>query len=325
MFLAAAGERTKQIKLGTGVVSLPYHHPLLVADRIVQLDHMTNGRAIFGTGPGALTVDAAMLGLNPLILRERQDEALGILLPLLRGEEVTYECEWFKINKGVLQILPLQENMEIVAASSVSPSGMRLAGKHGLGVISLATSAAAGSKALAKQWDFAEEAARQHGKTVDRSQWRILLHFHLADSVKQAEAEAGRGYQHWHNDYIIASLTTDGKGRVEDLGELLAQTKSDEVGKGRTVIIGTPDEAIKAIRNLYELTGGFGAVLGLAHDWADLHAQRRSWELFARYVIPEINGFTRGLKASFDYTVKNRMELMTPQYAAIAKASEAKK
>src|SRR5215203_6679394 len=53
MFLATAGERTKRIKLGTGVVSLPYHHPFNVAQRMVQLDHMTGGRAIFGSGPGA--------------------------------------------------------------------------------------------------------------------------------------------------------------------------------------------------------------------------------------------------------------------------------
>src|SRR5262249_19842176 len=57
MFLAAAGERSKRIKLATGVVSLPYHHPYNVAQRMVQLDHMTGGRAIFGSGPGALASD----------------------------------------------------------------------------------------------------------------------------------------------------------------------------------------------------------------------------------------------------------------------------
>ncbi len=62
MFLAAAGERTKRIKLATGVVSLPYHHPFNVAQRMVQLDYMTGGRAIFGSGPGALASDAHTLG-----------------------------------------------------------------------------------------------------------------------------------------------------------------------------------------------------------------------------------------------------------------------
>ena len=76
LFLAAAEERTQRIRLGTGVVSLPYHHPFNVAQRIVQLDHLTNGRVIFGTGPGALPADARTFGIDPILLRKRQDEAV---------------------------------------------------------------------------------------------------------------------------------------------------------------------------------------------------------------------------------------------------------
>ena len=86
MFLAAAGERTKRIKLATGVVSLPYHHPFNVAQRMVQLDYMTGGRVIFGSGPGALASDAHTLGIDPMLLRDRQDEAIGIIRRLMRGE-----------------------------------------------------------------------------------------------------------------------------------------------------------------------------------------------------------------------------------------------
>ena len=66
MFLAAAGQRSHRIMLGTGVISLPYHHPFNVAQRIAQLDHMTNGRAMFGSGPGALPSDAWTLGIDPM-------------------------------------------------------------------------------------------------------------------------------------------------------------------------------------------------------------------------------------------------------------------
>jgi limonene 1,2-monooxygenase len=321
MFLAAAGERTSHIKLATGVVSLPYHHPYMVAQRIVQLDQMTRGRAILGTGPGALTVDAEMLGLEPLGLRDRQDEALGVLLRLLRGEQVTYECEWFKLNKAVLQLLPYQENLEVATASSVSPSGMRLAGKYGLGVVSLGTSAAHAISALSQQWAYTEEAAQKSGKTVSRDAWRILLHFHIAETEKQAQQEAAVGYLKWYNDYIIGTLTMDGQGRIAEPETLLQQGKN--APGPRTVIIGTPDDAVAAIRGLYTLTGGFGCVLGLAHDWASLEATRRSWEMFARFVIPEINGLTRGLKASFDQTCANRAMLMSQQFAAIQKAKDA--
>jgi limonene 1,2-monooxygenase len=317
LFLAAAGERTSRIKLGTGVVSLPYHHPFTVAQRIVQLDHMTRGRVIFGTGPGALTQDAQMLGIDTMVLRDRQDEAIGILKRLLRGEQVSYECEWFKLHKANLQLLPFQEQMEMVTASSVSPSGMKLAGKYGMGVLSLATSFAAGMYALTSQWAFAEQAAQESGSQVSRERWRILLNFHLAETRQQAEQEAVQGYQHWYNDYIIGTLTTDGKGRVEDPWQLIERAREPALGATRTITIGTPDDAATTIRNLYQATGGFGCVLGLAHDWASVEATKRSWELFARYVIPEINGLAAGLKTAFDLNTANRAELLGRQFAAI--------
>ena len=104
MFLAAAGERTKRIKLGTGVVSLPYHHPFNVAQRMVQLDHMTGGRAIFGSGPGALASDAHTLGIDPMTQRDRQDEAIAIIRRLFKGERVTAKSDWFTMNDAALQI-----------------------------------------------------------------------------------------------------------------------------------------------------------------------------------------------------------------------------
>ena len=116
MFLAGAAQRTHRIMLGTGVVSLPYHHPFNVAQRIVQLDHMSNGRAMFGSGPGALPSDARTLGIDPMVQRDRQDEALSvIILRLLRGEErFSYHSEWFELNEAKLQLLPVQEDMPMV-------------------------------------------------------------------------------------------------------------------------------------------------------------------------------------------------------------------
>ena len=131
LFLAAAGEHTGNIRLGTGVISLPYHHPFNVAQRMVQLDHMTRGRAMFGSGPGALPSDAYTLGIQPMVQRDRQDEALGVIIRLLNGEDrFDYESEWFTLKDAQLQILPLQEKMPMTTASSISPSGMKLAGNE---------------------------------------------------------------------------------------------------------------------------------------------------------------------------------------------------
>ena len=171
LFLAAAAERTARIRLGTGVVSLPYHHPFMVAQRMVQLDHQSRGRVIFGSGPGALPSDAHTLGVDPMLLRDRQDEAMGVIKRLFAGEErFDYESDWFTLRDARLQLLPLQEEMEFAVASLISPSGMTLAGKHSTGVLSIGSTTTAGIQALPLQWSFAEESAAKNGGTVDRGE-----------------------------------------------------------------------------------------------------------------------------------------------------------
>jgi limonene 1,2-monooxygenase len=309
LFLAAAGERTQRIRLGTGVVSLPYHHPFNVAQRMVQLDHLTNGRVIFGTGPGALTADARTFGIDPILLRDRQDEALGVIVRLLQGERFSYRAEWFSLHDAQLQLLPLQEPFPMAVASSISPSGMRLAGKYGTGVLSIASTTTEGLQALPLQWSFAEDAAAKHGNSVDRRDWRVLVAFHLAETKEQAEREAVDGLWWWHNEYRVRVLGMPGATRIEDRRQLLDKVNGEGGSGLGSAVIGTPDEMVKMARNLQEITGGFGVLLGFAHDWASREASMRSWELFARHVVPELNGYTRNLKASAEYLAQHRAEL----------------
>jgi limonene 1,2-monooxygenase len=317
MFLAAAGQRTHTIKLGTGVVSLPYHHPFNVAQRMVQLDHMTKGRAMFGSGPGALPSDASMLGIDPMVQRDRQDEALSVIIPMLRGERVTCDSDWFTLRDAGLQILPLQDDMPMAAASSISPSGMQLAGKYGMGVISIASTSSDGIAALPTQWAFAEESAAQHGQTVDRRNWRVLMSWHIAETREQARNEAVHGLQRWHNEYNVRVLGRPGALHVDNEWDLMDQITAGGAQGGGAAVVGTPDDLVAAIRNLQTITGGFGVVLGFAHDWADREATMRSWELVARYVVPEINGWVRPQQASAQYVADRKGDLMAGASAAV--------
>ncbi|HEY3484264.1 MAG TPA: LLM class flavin-dependent oxidoreductase, partial [Ilumatobacteraceae bacterium] len=241
MFLAAAGVNTHNIRLGTGVISLPYHHPFNVAQRIVQLDHMTRGRAMFGSGPGALPSDARTLGIDPMVQRDRQDEAMGVIIRLLRGEErFSYESEWFQLNDVQLQLLPLQEDMPMATASSISPSGMQIAGKYGIGALSIASTSSEGIQALPTQWGFAEEAAAEHGSTVDRKNWRVLMAWHLAETREQARAEAVHGLHRWHNEYNVWTLGRPNATHVEDKWELLDQTTGAGASGAGAAVVGTP-------------------------------------------------------------------------------------
>jgi limonene 1,2-monooxygenase len=316
MFLAAAGERTHTIKLGTGVVSLPYHHPFNVAQRIVQLDHMTRGRAIFGTGPGALPSDAYMLGIDPMVQRDRQDEALGVILRLLRGEpRFSYESDWFTLRDAALQLLPLQDELPVVAASSLSPSGMTLAGKYGIGVISIGSNSTAGLQALPNQWRFAEEAAAKHGQVVDRRNWRVLMSFHIAETREKAREQAKHGLMRWHNEYSVETLQRPGATKFSS-----PDAAAEEfAAAGGGAVIGTPDDLVDAIRNLQSITGGFGTLIGFAHDWANRQDTFSSWELVARYVIPEVNRMTQGFRESQRHLIENRESFERAGQAVMSK------
>ncbi len=318
MFLAAAGMNTHTIRLGTGVVSLPYHHPFNVAQRIVQLDHMTRGRAMFGSGPGALPSDAHTLNIDPMLLRDRQDEALGVIIRLLRGaDRFDYDCDWFTLRDAALQILPVQQNMPMTTASSISPSGMHLAGKYGMGVLSIASTSSAGLQALPTQWAFAEESAAAHGQTVDRRNWRVMMAWHVAETREQARAEAKHGLHRWHNEYNVGVLGRPGAIHVDDPQVLLEQVAEHGAEGGGAAVIGTPDDLIAAIQQLQQVTGGFGVVLGFAHDWANVEATRRSWDLVARYVIPAVNGTTAPQIASAAYVAAHKTELIAGATAAV--------
>ena len=319
MFLAAAGERTHRIKLGTGVVSLPYHHPFNVAQRMVQLDHMTGGRAIFGSGPGALSSDAHVLGIDPMLQRDRQDEALGVIRRLFRGERVTAKSDWFTLQDAALQLLPLQEDMPCVVASQISPSGMTLAGKHGIGIISIGSMSSDGLQALPTQWGFAESAAAKHGQTVDRRNWRVLLSWHIAETREQARAEARDGLLRWHNEYITGTLQRPGSKPFASPDEAVDKTAFVD---GAAATIGTPDDLVNTIKSVLKVSGGFGTVVGFVHDWANPENTRRSWDMVARYVVPEINGYLTELRKSQDFVINNRGSFDRAREAIMAKINE---
>ena len=320
LFLAAAAERTHRIMLGTGVVSLPYHHPFMVAQRMVQLDHQSRGRVIFGSGPGALPSDAHTLGIDPMVLRDRQDEAMGIIRRLFtENERFSYESEWFKLNDAKLQLKPLQEDMEFAVASIVSPSGMTLAGKHRAGVLSIGSLTQDGIRALPLQWSFAEEAAAEHGNTVDRKDWRIVLNWHIAETRKEAREQAKHGLMRHNNEYSIDTLA-GGVGTIyKTPDEAVDGVAFSELS---TAVIGTPDDLVARIREMMELTGGFGCVIGFVHDWANRENTRRSWDMVARYVVPQVNGLLDDYFESHRFVTDNREYWNRAQQAIRTKISE---
>jgi limonene 1,2-monooxygenase len=314
LVIAAAAERTKHIRLGSGVTSLPYHHPLMVANRFVQLDHMTRGRAMLGCGPGALVSDAYMLGIEPVTQRQRMDEALDAIMALLRGQEpVTMKTDWFEMREARLHLSPYTDpHFPIAVASTITPAGVEVAGKHGLGVLSLAAGLPGGPEALAGQWKIAEETAARHGKTMDRRQWRLVTNVHVAEDDELALTQVSASERHETVTYFEETLGRP-PGRADD-------PLRDGVRMG-TTLVGSPDTVAKGIERLTELSeGGFGGLLFRAHEWAPRHETLKSYELFARYVMPRFQGSLETIRASNEWARANRRGIFGPNVEAIRRA-----
>jgi limonene 1,2-monooxygenase len=316
LFIATAAERTRHLRFGTGVVSLPYHHPFMVAQRLVQLDHLTRGRVMLGVGPGALPSDAFMLGIDPADLRPRMEEALETILALLRDDEpVTRETDWFTLRNARLHLTPYTHpHPEVAVAAMISPSGPRAAGKYGCSLLSIGATQKAGIDLLGQSWSVMEQRAAEFGTTADRRQWRLVSQVHIAETKEQAYRDVEYGLDAYVEYFRkVAALPMIPEGSDEHPAELMNRT-----GAG---VVGTPDDLIEFIEHLdTQSNGGFGAFLIQAHEWANPVATHRSYELIAQHVFPHFQGSARRPAESRDWVAANRKEFMGAAGGAIMAA-----
>ena len=249
LFIAAAIERTSRIRLGTGVISLPYHNPLTVADRVVQLDHQAQGRAMFGFGPGLLPSDAMMLGIPSTEQRGRLTEGLDVVLRLLDGEAVTQSSEWFELQDAQLHLGPhTHPRPEIVVASAITPSGGTTAGRFGVGMLCVAASTGPGYDVLDVNWKVANDVAAEHGHVMDRSALRLVAPGHVAETRDQAIAEITDGFHRWDSHM---------RDVIEGGGEILGLGSMEQLLEGGA-IVGSIDDAVESLESYWEKSGGFG-------------------------------------------------------------------
>jgi len=316
VFIAAAAQRTRHIRLGTGVSSLPYHHPLILADRMILLDHLTLGRAMFGVGPGALPSDAFMMGIDPIRQREMMDEALEAILALFRSDEpVTRECGWFTLRDARLHMKPYSRpHMDVAVAAQVSPAGARAAGKYGVGLLSLGATTTGGFDALGYQWGVCEEMAAENRQSVDRRNWRLVGPMHIAPTMDEARKDVEFGLPAWA-DYFRRVAALPLVGEATEVGDMV-----DAMNATGLAVIGTPEDAARQIERLWEKSGGFGSYLFMAHDWANREATLRSYELFARFVMPRFQSTLPRLDRSRNWAAENRGTFIGRAVEAIGKA-----
>ena len=265
---------------------------------------------MLGLGPGALPSDAYMMGIDPIRQRDMLEEGAGALVRLLGGETVTQRTSWFELKEARLQMRPFTHpRLEMAVASAVSPTGARIAGQHGLGMLSFAATAKEGFISLPRNWEIAEKRAAESGKTVRREAWRLVGPMHIAETRERARENVKFGLEKfiWYFNNV-AALPLTPRGSFDDMVQSINESSFG--------VIGSPEDAIAHLEALWKQSGGFGCYLQIAHNWADFEATKRSYELIARYVRPHVNRLNTMRQASMDWAATNR-----PQF--IGRAEEA--
>jgi len=314
IFIGAAAQRAKRIRFGTGVISLAYHNPLWVADRLMLLDHLTHGRVIGGVGPGSLPTDSAMIGLTPTDTRELLETNLDIVVRLLAGETVSAKTATHQLFDARLQLAPYSDAIPLAVAAVASPTGARLAGKHGIGLLSIgATLTVEGFNALSYHWDIVEERAAAFGTQVDRNTWTLVGLFHLAETEKQAREEVKFGIEPWFRYFQKVAAFPQMTMPGDQLDEMI-----DVINDNGAGVIGTPEQARAQVQRLWDQSGGFGCMLQMGQEWANPAATRRSAELFAAEVMPHFQGQAQPTLDAASRAGQARESLAQSQLDAVA-------
>jgi limonene 1,2-monooxygenase len=310
VFIAAAAERTRHIRLGTGVVSLPYHNPFILADRMVQLDYQTRGRAMLGVGPGSLVHDAKKIGINPADQRRMMNESLDVIMDLLRGESVTRKSDWFTLDEARLQLPPYtRPRMEMAVAASRSPAGALAAGRHGIGMLSIGGTSDDAMKHHRSNWDLYAETAIANGHTPDRRNWRLVTLIHVAETREQARENVKFGLDQFCDYFRDVATFPIVPPDIADRYQYMTESGM--------ACVGTPDDAIAFIERLQKGSGGFGVIMELSHNWADWQQTKRHYELMARYVHPKFQGWREWRDDSYAYARDHHAEFTGQSSAAV--------
>ena len=229
-----------------------------------------------------------VLGIDPDKQRDRMAESLQIIMRLLDGEVVSHKSDWFQMHEARLQLKSFtRPRPHIAVTSTITPNGAKLAGRYGLGMLCVAAAAPAGYNVLDTNWGIANEVAAQHGQKMNPADLRLMAPIHVAETREQAVKEVNWGFEKYlHYSY---SLRPEGPVAI-GLPTEITMDNIEELHRSGKASIGTPDDAIALIEKFWNKTGGFGSMLILAHDWASFENTKKSFEMFARYVMPKFAG-----------------------------------
>jgi alkanesulfonate monooxygenase SsuD/methylene tetrahydromethanopterin reductase-like flavin-dependent oxidoreductase (luciferase family) len=300
LMIAQALMRTKNIKLATGVHLLPYHHPAELAHRVAYLDHMAQGRFMFGIGSGGLPTDYDLFDVDGMNgqHREMTRESIDIILKLWESKEpFQYKGKFWNASHpedskdGNLKyfLTPYQKPYPPIGVASVSirSETLKIAGERGFIPMSLAFN----GDYVVSHWEAVEEGAARSGKTPSRNDWRITRDVWVADSDDEAYDKAVNGMlgRVWR-DYLLPLFGSfDLLHVIKHDSSVPDSAVTPEYMAEHVWLIGSPDTVEKKILDLYEMCGGFGTLLSLIYDNMDNQAGwEKSMKLLSQEVMPRL-------------------------------------
>lgn len=274
--IAAAAERTRRIRFGTGVLQLGLHHPLVALDRMILLDHLTRGRVSFGMGVGGgIPSDLSIFGLTADQAGRRMQESIDVMMELLTSSEpVTASSDWFELNQAVLQLRPYTKPHMPLAVASANPNNVEFMGQVGGRVL-----LGGAPERVGEVYEALQRGAQTAGRAASRDQIWLSYVLHVADTTEEAISGFKEG--------AIAEFY---EFQVDVNGRPPPDMSRDEWYRGYVDkhLIGSPDDIREKIELIDKAAGGLGGIIFMSREWAGVDASRESWRLFAREVAPQL-------------------------------------
>ncbi len=302
LFIAQAIGVTKNIRLGTGVTCMPNHNPFVLAHRLAQLDHMSEGRLNWGIGTGSFPGDTQVFGYDEDGGVDRgayTREALQTILKIWDNPEPgLYETKWWKfkipepqedIGLG-LHVKPYQLPHPPIAVAGVSPNSptLKMAGQFGWIPMSINL---APPSVIKSHWASIEEGALGAGKTPDRSLWRVAREVFIADTTAEArrlvrEGTLARDFER----YFIPLMTKSGMLSImKNDPDMPDSDVTIEYLMDNVFIVGSADEVTQKLNDLNGELGGFGTLLAMGHEWDPYEAWYESMSVLVKEVLPKVS------------------------------------
>ena len=325
LIFAALSQRTKRIRLGLGVVILPYHHPNRVAERVAMLDHLSDGRVDFGTGRSA-PYELTGMGIDPRDSREMWEESLTIVPKIWSSDWFEYEGKYWQIPSRQILPKPYQDPHPPIWVAALQPATYDIAAEKGIGVLAFGSSAPESVAPYVKAYKDKVKNANPVGGFIN-GQWasstlgiclenneeardlgaQSLKNFYGPNRpyVKDQKDIYKRLLENWGGvpDHLKQNFSRyvdldNGEGDTEDVLDFsggsandrkaLQGLDADTLCDRGVVIAGDPDSCIKALKKHEE--AGVDQVMVMMQTETIPHEKvMKSIELFGKYVIPEFN------------------------------------